>query len=105
MSQESEKNIREQLVESGLWLESDPRDPSINYEAARELNRRSEKKFGVELRRSFTGWSGSDTIFFGRNADDQSTIELKGGDVLARSSNFPMTACKAAIELNRRFKQ
>jgi hypothetical protein len=104
MPQESENNIREQLVESGLWLESDPRDPSVNYDAARDLNRRCEKRFGVELRRSFSGRSGSDTIFWGRNAIDQSVIELRGGEVLARSGNFPMTACKAAMELYRRFK-
>ena len=104
MSQESEKNIRTQLVGCGLWPDSDSRDPSLDPHAARELQRRCEQRFGVKLRRSFSGRVGTNPMSFGRG-EEQSIIELKGGDVLARSSIFSMTVCKAAVELQRRFEQ
>lgn len=90
-----QNNIREQLVNVGLWNADDPRDPSKSEEAAQELKTRCEETFRCDLRQS--GYSGDaiDSHYWIKMAPEY--------ELLAKASNFPMAMCEAAIELHNRF--
>ena len=86
-------NIREQLIDLGLWDADDARDPSKSEDVARELKTRCEERFRCELRES-SSQDGSERHYWIKLAPQY--------DQLAHEHSYAAAMCRAAIELHSR---